>query len=114
MAMFAREQNRAGRQVLVPVTGPRRLTPSEAHRRWYPQAGKIDSGRGVDELVHLVENDRSLDSNRKRQRLQYMYALAHTADFKKDYHGNLSEAEDKLQRAYRRYTKAGMAAHREE
>ena len=72
--------------------------------RVYPRAGDIDNPRNLRRLVRAIENDR-IPRDLKRQRLQFMYSLTYSDNFKKQYRGSIREARRMLKSAYTKYTK---------
>jgi len=80
------------------------LTPSQVERRFYPEVGTVNTMHDIHEIINAIESD-NISENLKRQRLQFMYSLTFSKNFKKQFRGNISEARKLLKNAYRRHLK---------
>jgi len=78
------------------------LTHSQAFKRVYPQVGKVDTLHDIRELINVIEKDK-IPRNLKRQRLQFMYSLTYSENFKKGFKGSILEAREMLRKAYEKY-----------
>ena len=82
-----------------------KLSKSEAKQRVYPKPGKIDTFHDIKEMVKEIEND-NISNDLKRKRIQYLYALTHTENWKRKLRGKLREIRSYLKHKYQKYVKS--------
>lgn len=73
-------------------------------KRVYPEVGSVDTMNDVRELIRAIESD-NISEGKKRERLQFMYSLTFSENFKNQFKGNIGKARRAFKVAYERHKK---------
>ena len=71
----------------------------------FPHKGKIDTLGEVKTLSDKIEADKTISTDKRRKRLQFLYSLTFTKSNKKNLGSDAKKAQDYTKRAYRKYLK---------
>lgn len=71
-------------------------------KRVYPEVGPVDTMNDVRELIRAIESD-NISERKKRERLQFMYSLTFSENFKNQFKGSIRQARKSFKLAYERH-----------